>query len=244
MCAHDTVHLPRRYLLHPLQVSRDKKWADLGRLLGYTGIPGLATQMRNSYSRVILPYEQFCERVRSSTTLSPIKPRDPSLKTHASIQSLGTAARTGSPTPRAGPSSTAADDDSPPSSPLTATSSPLSEPPEESELREANGVKAEGDKPRRRSARHASMEQTAASTRTSSFLSLSIFACRGTLSGRAGGRRASTANEANGSANEKKNPRDEVRKVIDLTASVTVGSSAAHSCTARFASSKTRARRC
>lgn len=63
-------------------MTRDKTWADLGRLLGYTGIPGLATQMRNSYTRVILPYEQFCEQVRNSPTLSPSKPCDPGLKTH------------------------------------------------------------------------------------------------------------------------------------------------------------------
>lgn len=121
--------------------------------------------MRNSYSRVILPYEQFCERVRNSTALSPLKQRDSAAKAHASASAAGPAGRNGSPTPGAGPSSTLADEDSPPSSPLTATSSPLSEPPEESEVKEANGVKVEGAKARRRSARHASQDQA---TRTSS----------------------------------------------------------------------------
>jgi histone demethylase JARID1 len=55
------------------KVSRNKKWADLGRILGYTGVPGLSAQIKNSYTRVILPYEHFCERVRNSPALSPIK---------------------------------------------------------------------------------------------------------------------------------------------------------------------------
>lgn len=134
-----------------LQVTRDKKWADLGRLLGYTGIPGLATQIRNSYNRVILPYEQFCERVRNSAALSPSKQRDPNLKTHVHIQSSNGLGRLSTP-------ASINDDDSPPSSPLTSTSSPLSEPPDEADLKEANGVKSESTRPRR-STRHASQEQ-------------------------------------------------------------------------------------
>ncbi|KZT71516.1 hypothetical protein DAEQUDRAFT_724032 [Daedalea quercina L-15889] len=114
-------------------VTRNKKWADLGRLLGYSGIPGLSTQMKNSYSRVILPYENYRERVRNSTTLSPKKPGDPQLKTHAA----GKQSKSG----------TGEDDESEPSSPLTATSSPLSEPPEEASGRP------------RRNTRQTSMEQ-------------------------------------------------------------------------------------
>ncbi|KAI0677218.1 PLU-1-like protein-domain-containing protein [Trametes maxima] len=140
-------------------VTREKKWADLGRLLGYTGIPGLATQIRNSYSRVILPYEQFCDRVRSSPALSPNKPRDPQLKTHVNIQSAGSSGRLSTP-------GSAMDDESPPSSPLTATSSPLSEPPDEGESKDANGVKSESSRPRR-SARHVSQEHGARARRAS-----------------------------------------------------------------------------
>ncbi|CAL1700343.1 unnamed protein product [Somion occarium] len=81
-------------------VTRGKKWADIGRLLGYGGIPGLSTQMKNSYARVILPYEHFQDRTKSGSSCNGAK---------------------------------ANGDDSPPSSPLTATSSPLSEPPDESE---------------------------------------------------------------------------------------------------------------
>lgn len=132
------------------QVTKDKKWADLGRLLGYTGIPGLATQLRNSFSRVILPYEQFCDRVRSSPALSPNKARDPQLKTHVNIQGAGSIPRPSTPDSAAG-------DESPPSSPLTATSSPLSEPPDEGDHKDANGVKSESSRPRR-SARHVSQE--------------------------------------------------------------------------------------
>lgn len=41
---------------------------------------------------------------------------------------------------------TNADETSPPSSPLTATSSPLSEPPDESDLLDANGKRREGSR--------------------------------------------------------------------------------------------------
>ncbi|KAL4247157.1 [histone H3]-trimethyl-L-lysine(4) demethylase [Abortiporus biennis] len=111
-------------------VTRAKKWADLGRLLGYGGVPGLATQMKNSYSRVILPYEHFCEHVRNSPNLTLNKPHDPQLKTHSNLQSSGKASTS------ANGGSTAADI-SPPSSPLTVTSSPLSEPPDEGDYKDS-----------------------------------------------------------------------------------------------------------
>ncbi|KZT24551.1 hypothetical protein NEOLEDRAFT_1134959 [Neolentinus lepideus HHB14362 ss-1] len=119
-------------------VTKAKKWADLGRILGYGGIPGLSTQIKNSYTRVILPYEHFQERVRNSSSLSPITSRDPQLKTHMNIQ-------TGSKLSRLS-TSAMTDDTTPPSSPLTATSSPLSEPPDESDNR---GVNGDGSRTRR-----------------------------------------------------------------------------------------------
>jgi histone demethylase JARID1 len=67
------VFLPTARSHAVLKVNRTKKWADLGRILGYTGVPGLSAQLKNSYSRVILPYEDFCERVRNSPALSPVK---------------------------------------------------------------------------------------------------------------------------------------------------------------------------
>ncbi|KAK2465991.1 hypothetical protein APHAL10511_001632 [Amanita phalloides] len=105
-------------------VTKNKKWSDLGRILGYRGIPGLSTQLRNSYSRVILPYEHFCDRARNSPALSPV------LKG-------GFAAKNS----RLSTTVIAADASSPPSSPLTASSSPLSEPPDDNEAKEVNGVK-------------------------------------------------------------------------------------------------------
>ena len=66
------------------QVNQEKKWADVGRLLGYGGIPGLSTQLRNSYIRVILPYEHYSERVKSSVALSPAKKKDTKTPTPAS----------------------------------------------------------------------------------------------------------------------------------------------------------------
>jgi [histone H3]-trimethyl-L-lysine4 demethylase len=56
--------------------------------MGFTGIPGLSTQLKNSYTRVILPFEHYSERVRNSPALSPAANRthDPQLKTHQNIQ--------------------------------------------------------------------------------------------------------------------------------------------------------------
>ncbi|KAF9236221.1 PLU-1-like protein-domain-containing protein [Melanogaster broomeanus] len=128
-------------------VTKNRKWADLGALLGYRGIPGLSTQIKNSYTRIILPYEHFCDRVRNSPTLStsPGGSRDPHLKTHMNIQTTST---------RNGVDRHVT---SPPSSPLTSSSSPLSEPPDDADYKERNGT--------RRGARAGSQER---STRTSS----------------------------------------------------------------------------
>ena len=185
-------------------MTRDKKWADLGRLLGYTGIPGLATQMRNSYSRVILPYEQFCERVRNSPALSPNKQqRDASLKTHVNIQTSGLG--------RASTPDSAGEDDSPPSSPLSSTSSPLSEPPDEADLKEMNGVKSESSRPRR-STRHNEQEQGA---RKSGCRQVAV---RSPLRCVAGTRRTSTANE-NGVAGAEAGPSKEPRQPSEVSCS-------------------------
>ena len=125
---------------HPYQVTRTKKWADLGRLLGYGGVPGLATQLKNSYARVILPYEHFCDHVRNSPNMSPTKPNDPNLKTHTNIQTASKSAR----------SSVERDNDSPPSSPLSTSSSDLSDLPDESETRLRRSVRQTQDQPTRK----------------------------------------------------------------------------------------------
>ncbi|KAI0265971.1 PLU-1-like protein-domain-containing protein [Gloeopeniophorella convolvens] len=120
-------------------VTKGKKWADLGRLLGYGGIPGLSTQIKNSYTRVVLPYEHWCEHKRAWSAGS----------TSASgrLDADGDASM------------------SPPDSPLTATSSPLSEPPDETEVKEEPDETA----PRRRRGRMsaASEQKTQAANRTS-----------------------------------------------------------------------------
>ncbi|KIK29056.1 hypothetical protein PISMIDRAFT_516418 [Pisolithus microcarpus 441] len=128
-------------------VTKNKKWGDLGAILGYRGIPGLSTQIKNSYTRIILPYEQLCERVRKSSASpsSPTVKTDPHLKTHTNIQSSNSR------------QSSLRYPSSPPSSPLTSSSSSLSEPDDgDSKERirtrsETNGVK--------RSTRTASQEQ-------------------------------------------------------------------------------------
>ena len=115
-------------LLSPRQVTKTKKWADLGRLLGYGGIPGLATQLKNSYSRVILPWENRYEQHVKNTPSS-----------HKRTTSNGESLNKGG-----------ANDDSPPSSPLTATSSPLSEPPDESESRLRRSTRQTSNDPTRK----------------------------------------------------------------------------------------------
>lgn len=128
-------------------MTKGKKWSDLGRILGYRGIPGLSTQIKNSYTRVILPYEHFSERNRSSPAMSPVTARDAQLKTHTNIQKPS----------RLSNAVTSTEDNSPPASPLTNTSSPLSEPPDESESKDGMG-KASSSK-LRRSTRMGSQEQ-------------------------------------------------------------------------------------
>ncbi|KAG5639694.1 hypothetical protein H0H81_005877 [Sphagnurus paluster] len=135
-------------------VTKEKKWSDLGRILGYRGIPGLSTQIKNSYTRVILPYEHFCEKARNTPGIAPVV-HDPQLKTHQNIQSAGKLSRLSA-------TATTTGETSPPSSPLTATSSPLSEPPDESESRDADGSQSADAKPRR-STRTGSQEQASSS---------------------------------------------------------------------------------
>lgn len=130
-------------------MTKNKKWGDLGALLGYRGIPGLSTQIKNSYTRVILPYEHFCDCVRNSPTLStsPTAARDPQLKTHMNIQTA------------THPLTTPRERGSPPSSPLTSTSSPLSEPPDEGDYKERSGPRPESTAVKR-GARVASQDMT------------------------------------------------------------------------------------
>ncbi|KAL4256714.1 [histone H3]-trimethyl-L-lysine(4) demethylase [Pleurotus pulmonarius] len=106
-------------------VTKGKKWSELGAILGYRGVPGLSTQIKNSYTRVILPYEHFCERAKNQ----PISPMAP----HRLFNDAASSRMSNSV-------------ESPPSSPLTATSSPLSEPPDENDLRDS---KSANGRPRR-----------------------------------------------------------------------------------------------
>lgn len=126
-----------------------KKWADLGRLLGFSGIPGLSTQIKNSYTRVILPYEHFCDRVRNNPSISAMavkgEPRlSPDLNlppvSNSSATLIGTIGNHNVVTSNSSVSSQAKRDGSeestPPSSPLSSTSSPLSEPPDDGNVKD------------------------------------------------------------------------------------------------------------
>jgi histone demethylase JARID1 len=136
--------------LTDMQVTKGKKWADLGRHLGYSGISGLSTQIKNAYTRVILPYEHWCEHVRASplASLATAQRGDSQLRTHTNTQKRTWAGGSASRPDRDG-------SDSPPDSPLTATSSPLSEPPEESEVKDEPDENA----PCRRRGRPSNSEQ-------------------------------------------------------------------------------------
>ncbi|VDC02180.1 unnamed protein product [Peniophora sp. CBMAI 1063] len=56
--------------------------------MGYTGAPGLSTQLKNAYTRVILRYEEFQRHVKASPALAPTSTaaRDPDSRTHAPPQ--------------------------------------------------------------------------------------------------------------------------------------------------------------
>ncbi|KAK7062094.1 Jumonji superfamily protein [Favolaschia claudopus] len=107
-------------------VTKKKLWSDLGRILGYHGIPGLSTQLKNSYTRVILPFEEYEAKnaAKEAKQSSPKKPVN-------GVNGHDTQA------PPPASASTKATDD-PPESPLTSTSSPLSEPPEDANGKSAN----------------------------------------------------------------------------------------------------------
>ena len=148
-------------LIHPPKVNKGKKWADLGRLLGFSGIPGLSTQIKNSYTRVILPYEHFCERVRNNPSISKVDKRvsSPDLgresnanpNTSMTLMSTRGKSRAGASTtpkhkerdiePSVKEEGTSVyDDNSPPLSPLSSASSTLSDPPDERDLQDAEGT--------------------------------------------------------------------------------------------------------
>ena len=144
-----------------LKVNKGKKWADLGRLLGFSGIPGLSTQIKNSYTRVILPYEHFCERVRNNPSISKVDKRvsspdlgrgsNANLNTSMTLMSTRGKSRTSASTTskqkdRGTESSvkeegaSVYDDNSPPLSPLSSASSTLSDPPDERDAHDAEGT--------------------------------------------------------------------------------------------------------
>ena len=104
---------------------------DIGRQLGYTGIPGLSTQIKNSYTRVILPFEHYqSEGARNQAS----KKETPSLPAGIDGNRLHTPPPNG-----ATPSELNGhvDDQKHSHSPPSTTSSPLTEPPDDIEM---NGV--------------------------------------------------------------------------------------------------------
>lgn len=87
--------------------------------------------------RVILPYEDFCEKAKNSPQMSAIIERD--AIRNGNLSSLEKQSKSRS-------NSGSRGDESPPSSPLTVTSSPLSEPPDENDVKDGKSISA---RPRR-----------------------------------------------------------------------------------------------
>ncbi|KAH8118631.1 PLU-1-like protein-domain-containing protein [Phellopilus nigrolimitatus] len=112
-------------------VNKGKKWANLGSLLGYGGIPGLSTQLRNSYIRVILPYEHYSEGIRNAATFSTSKAREAQTPPPTSARTVSNGVT------------------SPLSSPLSVTSSPLSEPPDDGDFNGLGESTTGSPKPRK-----------------------------------------------------------------------------------------------
>ncbi|KIO30970.1 hypothetical protein M407DRAFT_222112 [Tulasnella calospora MUT 4182] len=55
-------------------VSRAKQWGEVARAMSYDGIVGVSTQLKNAYIRIILPFEQFSEHIRNSPSMSALSP--------------------------------------------------------------------------------------------------------------------------------------------------------------------------
>ncbi|KIO30967.1 hypothetical protein M407DRAFT_222108 [Tulasnella calospora MUT 4182] len=55
-------------------VSRAKQWGGVARTMGYDGIVGVSTQLKNVYIRIILPFEQFSDHTRNSPSMSAVSP--------------------------------------------------------------------------------------------------------------------------------------------------------------------------
>lgn len=153
------------------KVNKGKKWADLGRLLGFSGIPGLSTQIKNSYTRVILPYEHFCERVRNNPSISKVDKRvsspdlgrESNANPNTSMTLMSTRGKS-----RASASTSSKqkdrdvesavkeegasvyDDNSPPLSPLSSASSTLSDLPDERDAHDPDGTSEVAKGKRRR----------------------------------------------------------------------------------------------
>ena len=120
------------------QVTKSKRWGELGRALGYTGIPGLSAQLKGAYTRVILPYENFCNHVRNSSSMSPATSRKAHVHPH--MPSTGRMSRS-----RRDATIALGTKEPVPISPTSHSSSPLSEPPEDADI---NGSKSDNGRSR------------------------------------------------------------------------------------------------
>ncbi|KAF8313245.1 hypothetical protein DL93DRAFT_1185349 [Clavulina sp. PMI_390] len=52
-------------------VTRNRLWGDIGRVMGYDGLVGVSTQLKTAYSKIIYPFDTFVAQVRGTTLDSP-----------------------------------------------------------------------------------------------------------------------------------------------------------------------------
>lgn len=57
----------------PPQVTAAGQWASIGDVLGYAGVEGAPSEIKNSYECIILPYEHHMARIKD-TAMIPVPP--------------------------------------------------------------------------------------------------------------------------------------------------------------------------
>ncbi|KAF9511580.1 hypothetical protein BS47DRAFT_1394971 [Hydnum rufescens UP504] len=81
-------------------VTLNRLWGDIGRAMGYEGIVGVSTQLKNAYTRIIHPFDAFVAQVRGLPVPgSPDTPRVPkySTRTRSNQNTPGSSSSSGRP---------------------------------------------------------------------------------------------------------------------------------------------------
>ncbi|KAG8897367.1 hypothetical protein FRB99_008207, partial [Tulasnella sp. 403] len=129
-------------------VSRTKQWGEVARIMGYDGLVGVSSQLKNAYTRIILPFEQFSDHIRNSPSMSLLSPASFRFYPPSAPSRMRMGAKTVTPTPtrmsraraasKANTNSVSAPKSATPtrtSTPMSISSSSLSEPPEDVDIK-------------------------------------------------------------------------------------------------------------